>query len=142
MDDLSDDFKTVGIWLGHQEPKSDMDMDIVSSVENISRYAYDTINLTNKKHKCPEWDFLEIDKHSPEFGSCLCFKNIDIEKLKEQVLLHFQGSILDKRNKGENPYNPRGVTKLGEERGILICHVIDYLCEQDHIKTSPNNTEE
>ena len=24
-------------------------------------------------HECPEWDFMEIDKDSPEFDACLCF---------------------------------------------------------------------
>jgi hypothetical protein len=26
-----------------------------------------------QRHECPEWDFMEIDKDSPEFDACLCF---------------------------------------------------------------------
>jgi len=26
-----------------------------------------------KRHYCPEWDFLEITKDDPEFKACLCF---------------------------------------------------------------------
>lgn len=26
-----------------------------------------------KRHCCPEWDFLEITKDDPEFEACLCF---------------------------------------------------------------------
>ena len=26
-----------------------------------------------KRHSCPEWDFLEITKDDPEFEACLCF---------------------------------------------------------------------
>ncbi len=27
------------------------------------------------EHGCPEWDYMVIDKDSPEFECCLCFKD-------------------------------------------------------------------
>jgi len=31
------------------------------------------------KHYCPDWDFMQIDRHDPEFNSCTCnFTDIDI----------------------------------------------------------------
>jgi hypothetical protein len=51
-----------------------------------STYTFDTapvhtidisqerVDETEKqRHECPEWDFMEIDKDSPEFHACLCF---------------------------------------------------------------------
>ena len=26
-------------------------------------------------HRCPEWDYMEVEKINPEFDSCLCFKD-------------------------------------------------------------------
>jgi hypothetical protein len=31
--------------------------------------------MTNYRHQCPDWDYLEIDYDSPEFDCCTC--NID-----------------------------------------------------------------
>ena len=31
------------------------------------------IEQAEKRHYCPEWDFLEITKDDPEFEACLCF---------------------------------------------------------------------
>lgn len=28
--------------------------------------------MSNYKHFCPEWDFLEIDADSPEYEACIC----------------------------------------------------------------------
>jgi hypothetical protein len=30
--------------------------------------------MTRCRHCCPDWDFLLIDEHDPEFEACLCFK--------------------------------------------------------------------
>jgi hypothetical protein len=30
--------------------------------------------MTRCRHSCPDWDFLLIDEHDPEFSACLCFK--------------------------------------------------------------------
>ena len=32
-----------------------------------------SIEQAEKRHYCPEWDFLEITKDDPEFEACLCF---------------------------------------------------------------------
>jgi hypothetical protein len=39
----------------------------------------------NYKHQCPDWDFLTIDKDSPEFECCLC--SIDSNGLGPRFLL-------------------------------------------------------
>lgn len=31
--------------------------------------------VTKRKHSCPDWDYMIIDEDSPEFASCLCYKD-------------------------------------------------------------------
>lgn len=38
--------------------------------------------MTKFKHKCPEWDFLEIDENSPEIFCCHCFKGEEFEHMR------------------------------------------------------------
>jgi hypothetical protein len=28
--------------------------------------------MHNFSHHCPDWDFMQIDRHDPEFTSCMC----------------------------------------------------------------------
>lgn len=32
----------------------------------------ENFNMTNYRHYCKEWDFMEIDQDSPEFDACIC----------------------------------------------------------------------
>jgi len=41
---------------------------------NAIDISQERVDETEKqRHECPEWDFMEIDKDSPEFHACLCF---------------------------------------------------------------------
>lgn len=42
----------------------------IFQLEDVLRQA---IAEAEKRHYCPEWDFLEITKDDPEFEACLCF---------------------------------------------------------------------
>lgn len=33
--------------------------------------------MPNYRHRCPEWDFLEIDENDPEIDACLCIIDSD-----------------------------------------------------------------
>ena len=53
------------------------------------------------KHHCPDWDFMLIDRHDPEFNSCTCnFTDITIalevlEDLRGYSGLDTAGNCLD-----------------------------------------------
>jgi hypothetical protein len=35
--------------------------------------------MNNFRHHCPDWDFMQIDRHDAEFTSCMCnFSDIGI----------------------------------------------------------------
>jgi hypothetical protein len=40
---------------------------------SVSSIQSDKTSDAEKRHYCPEWDFLEITKDDPEFEACLCF---------------------------------------------------------------------
>lgn len=31
------------------------------------------------RHKCPEWDYMDIDETYPEFECCICFTKVEAE---------------------------------------------------------------
>lgn len=43
--------------------------------------------LIEEKHSCPDWDYMAINKDSPEYEACLCFPEIECtdEQLIEEV---------------------------------------------------------
>jgi len=41
--------------------------------EDQIRYYGKIVLYGEKKHWCPEWDFLPIDDTCPEFQSCICY---------------------------------------------------------------------
>ena len=42
-------------------------------IDDASSALRQAIAEAEKRHYCPEWDFLEITKDDPEFEACLCF---------------------------------------------------------------------
>lgn len=59
-------------------------------------------------------------------------KPVDVESLKEEIMLEFKDRIIDGRYNQTriNPYNPPKATAKGKDNGILICHVIDELVKR------------
>ena len=48
------------------------------------------------KHHCPDWDFMQIDRHDSEFTSCMCnFSDIDIALEVLQDLRGYSGVGID-----------------------------------------------
>lgn len=48
----------------------------MKAVDGMNAWAQSlrqAIAEAEKRHYCPEWDFLEITKDDPEFEACLCF---------------------------------------------------------------------
>jgi len=58
--------------------------------------------MNNKfKHACPDWDFMLIDRHDPEFTSCSCnFTDINIALEVLEDLRGYSGVGTD-----GNPYD-------------------------------------
>lgn len=45
-------------------------------------------NFKNNKHSCPDWDYMIIDKNSPEFDACLCYRsNHDFLNFSDDTLI-------------------------------------------------------
>lgn len=43
-------------------------------IKHVDREIEEYRKLTGeKKHYCPDWDFMAIDENSPEFEACTCF---------------------------------------------------------------------
>ena len=49
--------------------------------QEVTRSAESETAMLKRKHSCPDWDYMVIDKDSPEFESCLCYA----EPVKEWV---------------------------------------------------------
>jgi hypothetical protein len=53
------------------------------------------------KHHCPDWDFMQIDRHDPEFNCCTCnFSDIDVALEVLEDLRGYSGVGTD-----GNPYD-------------------------------------
>lgn len=47
-------------------------------IKHVDREIEEYKKLTGeKKHYCPDWDFMAIDENSPEFSACTCFNTFD-----------------------------------------------------------------
>ena len=87
------------------------------------------------RHRCPDWDYMEIESHDPEFGCCTCscmkgrkMKQKNINQAIELIERAMTNSIL---NPEEMPFHIIKFTDYAKHVKIVLQEAINLLKERN-----------